>query len=115
MLQSTRNVFFVSEIIREKIFENYGDEIPYSTAVIIDEFRERKGAKDFIKARIIVEKSSQKSIIIGKGGRALKNIGKLAREEIETFLDRPVYLELWVAVREKWRQKDIFLREFGYK
>ncbi len=106
--------FFVSEIIREKIFERYGEEIPYSTAVVIDEFKERKGGKDYIKARIIVEKQSQKGIIIGKDGAALKTIGRLAREEIEAFLGRPVYLELWVAVREKWRQKDTFLKEFGY-
>jgi len=106
--------FFVSEIIREKIFQHYGEEIPYSTAVVIDEFRERKGAKDYIKARIIVEKNSQKGIIIGKDGKALRTVGQLAREEIEAFLGRPVFLELWVAVRENWRKKDVFLREFGY-
>ncbi len=107
--------FFVSEIIREKIFQNYGDEIPYSTAVVIDEFIEKKGRKDVIKARIVVERQSQKGIIIGKGGKALKNIGQLARQDIENFLDRPVFLELWVAVRDKWRKKDIFLKEFGYE
>lgn len=107
--------FFVSEIIREKIFEKYSDEIPYSTAVVIDEFKERKGGKDYIKARIIVERDSQKAIIIGKGGKALKSVGQLARKEIEKFLDRPVYLELWVAVRGKWRKKDHFLKEFGYE
>ena len=106
--------FFVSEIIREKIFQNYGQEIPYSTAVVIDEFKDRVGAKDHIKARIVVEKQSQKGIIIGKGGAALKKIGQAARKDIEAFLGREVYLELWVAVREKWRQKDTFLREFGY-
>ncbi len=107
--------FFVSEIIREKILLSYGDEVPYSTAVVIDEFREQKGRKDLIKARIVVEKSSQKAIIIGKGGSALKKVGQLARQEIEEFLGRPVFLELWVAVREKWRQKDAFLKEFGYE
>lgn len=107
--------FFVSEIIREKIFENYGDEIPYSTAVVIDEFKERRGRKDYVKARIIVERSSQKAIIIGKQGAALKEVGKKARAEIEEFLGRPVFLELWVAVREKWRKKDVFLKEFGYE
>jgi GTP-binding protein Era len=106
--------FFVSEIIREKIFQNYGEEIPYSTAVVIDEFKDKVGAKDHIKARIVVEKQSQKGIIIGKGGAALKKIGQAARKDIEAFLGREVYLELWVAVREKWRQKDTFLREFGY-
>lgn len=107
--------FFVSEIIREKIFQNYGDELPYSTAVVIDEFIEKKGRKDVIKARIIVERASQKGIIIGKGGAALKNVGQLARMEIEEFLGRPVFLELWVAVRDKWRKKDMFLKEFGYE
>jgi len=106
--------FFVSEIIREKIFQNYGEEIPYSTTVQIEEFVENPDHKDYIRASIIVERSSQKGILIGKGGSALKRVGKLAREEIELFLDRPVFLELFVKVREKWRQKDNFLREFGY-
>ncbi len=106
--------FFVSEIIRERIFEHFSQEIPYSTAVVIDEFHEQPERKDLIKARIVVEKSSQKPIIIGKGGRALKKIGQESRERIEEFLGRPVFLELWVAVREKWRNKDVFLKEFGY-
>ncbi len=108
--------FFVSEIIREKIFSNYGDEIPYSTAVVIDEFLEaRPGRKDVIKARIIVERQSQKGIIIGKGGAMLRKVGQEARVDIEALLDRPVFLELWVAVRDKWRKNDTFLREFGYQ
>jgi GTPase len=107
--------FFVSEIIRGKIFQKYGDEIPYSTAVVVDEFVEKKGRKDFIKARIIVERDSQKAIMIGKGGKALKMVGQLARTDIEEFLGRPVFLELWVAVKEKWRKKDLFLKEFGYE
>lgn len=106
--------FFVSELIREQIFKNFDDELPFSTAVVIDEFKERDGHKDFIKARIIVERESQKKIIIGKGGQAVRKIGQNARIEIEKFLDRPVYLEIFVAVREKWRKKDIFLKEFGY-
>lgn len=106
--------FFVSEIIREKIFQNYGEEVPYSTAVVIDEFKEQSGRKDVIKARIVVERPSQKAIIIGKKGAALKKVGQQARLEIEELLDRPVFLELWVTVREKWRKKDLFLKEFGY-
>lgn len=106
--------FFVSELIREQIFQNFDDELPFSTAVVIDEFKEREGHKDFIKARIIVERESQKKIIIGKGGQSVRKIGQGARIEIEKFLDRPVYLEIFVAVREKWRKKDIFLKEFGY-
>ncbi len=106
--------FFVAELIREQIFKNFSDELPFSTAVVIDEFKERKGHKDFIKARIIVERDSQKKIIIGKSGQAVRKIGQAARVEIEKFLDRPVYLELFVAVRQKWRKKELFLKEFGY-
>ncbi len=106
--------FFVSELIREQIFQQYSEEIPFSTAVVIDEFREQEGRKDFIKARIVVERDSQKKIIIGKKGQAIRKVGQLARQAIENFLQRPVYLELFVAVREKWRKKDVFLREFGY-
>ncbi len=106
--------FFVSELIREQIFQNFSDELPFSTAVVIDEFKEQHGRKDVIKARIIVERESQKKIIVGKGGQSVKKIGQGARIKIEEFLDRPVYLEIFVAVREKWRKKDIFLKEFGY-
>jgi len=106
--------FFVAEIIREKIFLNYGKEIPYSTTVVVEEFKERAGKKDFIRANIVVEKNSQKGILIGKKGAALKKIGLQAREEIEQFIGRPVYLELFVKVREKWRQKEALLQEYGY-
>jgi GTP-binding protein Era len=107
--------FFVSEIIREKILQNFSQEIPYSTAVVIDEFQEGKSSKDHIKARIIVERASQKKILIGKAGRSLRKIGCEARREIEDFLGRPVYLELWVTLKDKWRDKDAYLKEFGYK
>jgi len=107
--------FFVAEIIREKVFARYGEEIPYATTVHIDEFKERPGAKDFISARIVVERPSQKAILIGKGGQALKEVGKAARAEIEQFLGRPVFLKLWVAVREKWRSDETLLREYGYQ
>lgn len=106
--------FIVAEIIREKIFQKYGDEIPYATTVAIDEFQERQSGKDFIKATIYVEKSSQKGILVGRKGEALKKVGKMAREEIESVLDRPVFLELWVKVKEKWRKDDQSLKEFGY-
>ncbi len=106
--------FLVAEIIREKIFLKFGDEIPYSTTVEIDEFKEREKHKDFIRATIFVERKSQKGILIGKNGAALKAIGQLARQDIEKALDRPVYLELWVKVKEKWRQNEIILKEFGY-
>jgi len=106
--------FIAAELIREKIFLRYSDEIPYATTVDIDEFKERDGQKDYIKATIYVEKSSQKRIMIGKGGAALKKLGQIARQEIEAVLERDVYLELWVKVRDKWRQDEKFLKEFGY-
>ena len=107
--------FFVAEIIREKIFQKYGEEIPYSTTVRVEDFKERDQGKDFIRATIYVERASQKGIIIGKQGAALKKVGQIAREEIEVFLGRAVYLELFVKVKEKWRQNEAVLRELGYK
>jgi GTP-binding protein Era len=107
--------FFVSEIIREKILELYRDEIPYSCEVLIAEFKEREHNKHYISAEIVVEKDSQKAIIIGKGGTAIKKLGKLARESIEEFLQREVFLELRVKVRKKWRSDENLLKNFGYK
>ncbi|GAB4365416.1 MAG: GTPase Era [Calditrichia bacterium] len=106
--------FFVSEIIREKIFLRFGEEIPYSCHVQIEEFKERPGHKDFIRAVIYVERNSQKAILIGKKGQALKRVGQEARQEIEAFLNRPVYLELYVKVLEDWRKKEKQLHRLGY-
>jgi GTP-binding protein Era len=106
--------FFVSEIIREKIFEYYKEEIPFSTEVVIEEFKEREGRKDYILANVIVERDSQKPIIIGKRGEAIKKIGQNAREAIEEFLGRPIYLEIRVKVRPKWRSNERMLKSFGY-
>ncbi len=106
--------FFVSEIIREKIFLNYGKEIPYSTDVQIEEFKTRADSKDFIRAVIFVERDSQKKILIGKKGEALKRIGETARKDIETFLDRKVFLELWVKVKTEWRRDKKMLKHLGY-
>lgn len=106
--------FFVAEIIREKVFLRYGEEIPYSTHVEIEEFREREGRKDYIRATIHVEKYSQKGILIGRDGHALKKVGELARKEMETFLNRLVFLELFVKVSENWRKKEDTLRDLGY-
>ncbi|MDZ7360188.1 MAG: GTPase Era [candidate division KSB1 bacterium] len=106
--------FLAAEIVREKIFLRYGEEIPYSTSVQIEEFVERPGHKDYIRAIIFVERESQKGILIGKGGQALKQVGKLAREELEQLLGRPVYLELFVAVKERWRERESELRSLGY-
>jgi len=109
--------FVVQEILREKVFQFYGEEIPYTTAVEIEEFiekSEKHGGKDYIRATIHVERPSQKAIIIGKGGQAIKRLGIHARREIELFLGRPVHLELWVKVSEKWRKNLRFIREIGY-
>ena len=106
--------FFVSEIIREKILELYEEEIPYSCEVLINEFKERPGSKDFISAEIVVERDSQKSIIIGKQGSAIKKLGQEARKAVEEFLQKSVYLELRVKVRKKWRSDEKWLKTFGY-
>ena len=106
--------FFVSEIIREKILELYRDEVPYSCEVLIVEFKEREEKKDFISAEIVVEKDSQKAIIIGKGGSAIKKLGQITRESIEEFLKREVFLELRVKMRKKWRSDEKLLKSFGY-
>lgn len=106
--------FFVSELIREKIFEQLKEELPYSTEVTITQFKEREAGKWFISADIIVEKDSQKGIMIGKGGTMLKRIGAMARKDIEAHLQMPVFLELFVKVRDNWREKPNMLRSLGY-
>lgn len=106
--------FFVTELIRETILEQYREEVPYSCEVLIAEFKERENRKDYISAEIVVEKESQKAIIIGKQGSAIKNLGQAARESIEDFLERDVFLELRVKVRKKWRSNENYLKSFGY-
>jgi GTP-binding protein Era len=106
--------FFVGEIIREKIFEQFREEIPYSTTVDILEFKEQPGRKDVIRAEVYVERESQKGILIGKKGAALREVGEAARKDIEAFLERKVFLELHVKVREKWRASDAWLKRLGY-
>ncbi len=106
--------FFVSEIIREKILEIYHEEIPYSVEVVIEDFKERAGRKDFIQVAIFVERESQKPIIIGKEGKAIKELGETSRKDIEAFLDRPVFLDLRVKVKAKWRSDPKSLKNFGY-
>jgi len=106
--------FFAGELIREKIFEKFYQEIPYSTEVVIEDFKERSKGKDYIYAVILVERKSQKGILIGKGGETLKQIGESARREIEKFLGRKVYLDLRVKVNENWRRNDAKLRQLGY-
>jgi GTP-binding protein Era len=106
--------FFISEIIREKVFEKYKEEIPYSTEVIIVDFKEREEQKNFIQAEIIVEKESQKGIIIGKEGIAIKKLGEVSRKAIEEFLQHQVYVELRVKVKSKWRSDEKMLKQLGY-
>ncbi len=106
--------FFVSEIIREKIFEQYKEEIPYSCEVLVLDFKERTESKNFIQAEIVVEKESQKGIIIGKQGAAIKKLGQSSRSSIEEFLQKEVYLDLRVKVRNKWRSDENMLKSFGY-
>lgn len=106
--------FFISEIIREKIFLQYRKEVPYSTQVDIVAWEERTDQKDLIDAEIIVERDSQKGILIGKKGEALKNIGTAARADIEAFLGRGVFLRLFVKVRSDWRNNEGHLRSYGF-
>lgn len=110
-IQSVR--FFVSELIRETVFEEYEEEVPYSTAVRVEEFRE---AEDpiFIRAVIFVERESQKAIIIGRGGSGIRRLGQRAREKIEAFLDHRVFLDLWVKAMPRWRKKRGSLAHLGY-
>lgn len=110
--------FFVSEIIREKILLFYEQEIPYSVEVVVQSFKEGKDKKGKplirISAEIFVARNTQKSIIIGKQGSAIKKLGTEARKDLETFLEQRVFLELHVKVKEKWRNDERSLKHFGY-
>ena len=105
--------FFASEIIREKILRNYDKEIPYSCEIEIEEYREEPGI-DRISAVIYVARNSQKGILIGHKGEKLKKVGRQAREELEEFLRKKVFLQLFVKVSEDWRNDQRQLRRFGY-
>lgn len=105
--------FFVSELIREKIFQLYHEELPYHATVLIQEFKE-KTTLIKIRADIIVQRETQKGIILGEGGKMIKALGTAARKDIEAFLDSKVFLELYVKVRPKWRDSEMFLKEYGY-
>ena len=106
--------FFVSEIIREVVFHQYKEEIPYSTEVQIVEFTERENGKWHIHAELIVERDSQKAIIIGAKGSKIKYLGEKARTLIEEHLEQKIYLELFVKVRGDWRDNKGALNSFGY-
>jgi GTP-binding protein Era len=105
--------FFVAEMVREKIYAHFEDEIPYHTTVVVNEFKQ-KSSLIKIRAEIVVQRESQKAIIIGEGGKMIKTIGSEARKEIEAFLEQKVFLELFVKVRPKWRENDLYLKEYGY-
>ncbi|MBI4846865.1 MAG: GTPase Era [Candidatus Omnitrophica bacterium] len=107
--------YIVAELIREEALNLYQQEIPHSIAVEINEFKERANRKIFIQATIFLERPSQKMILIGRNGRMLKKTGSLARQQIEKFLGKEVYLELWVKVYPKWRKDEEFLKRLGYK
>jgi GTP-binding protein Era len=111
---STQNLrFFVSELIRETIFERYEDEIPYASAVRVEEFRE-ESRPIFIRALIFVERASQKGILIGRAGAAIRDLGAASRAKIEAFLESPVYLDLWVKVLPRWRKSPLELQRLGF-
>lgn len=105
--------FFVSEMIREKVYELFTDELPYHTAVLIREFKEKQTLVKIV-ADIIVHRETQKAIIIGDKGSMIRKLGTAARQDIEAFLQQKVFLELFVKVKPKWRENDLQLKEYGY-
>ena len=105
----------VAEIVREKILRNTREEIPHAIAVEVEEMTARSADKVYIRATIYVERDSQKRIVIGKNGALLKEVGRLARDEIQNLLGSQVYLDLWVKVKKDWRNKKSMLKELGYE
>jgi len=105
--------FFAGELIREKIYDLYAEEIPYQSTVLVTEFKEKLSLIK-ITAEIIVHRETQKVILLGKGGAMIKKLGTEARQSLEEFLGQKVFLELFVKVRPKWRDNDLYLREYGY-
>jgi GTP-binding protein Era len=105
--------FLIAELIREKAYHLFSDEIPYSVAVVTEEVVERNPELFYVRAVIYVEKDSQKGILIGQNGKALKRLGQDTRPEIEALLGRKVYLELWVKVKNNWRKDNNALRQLG--
>jgi GTP-binding protein Era len=112
---STASVrFFVAELVRETALEQLDEEVPYSLACVVEEFREGS-APLYIRTVLYVERESQKRILIGSGGQRIRDIGRAARAKIEAFVGTPVYLDLWVKVLPNWRKSDSALRRFGYR
>jgi GTP-binding protein Era len=112
---STQNLrFFVAELVRETALEQLSDEVPYSVACEIEEFREEKSPV-YIRAVLHVERDSQKRILIGSKGERIRSIGQAARAKVEALLEQKVYLDLWVKVLPNWRKKPIAMARFGYR
>jgi GTPase len=105
--------FFVGELVRETVFEEYEQEVPYATVVRVDEFREGSDPL-YIRATVYVERGSQKAIIVGRKGAGIRRLGERSREKIEALLGTPVYLDLWVKALPNWRRKASSLRYLGY-
>lgn len=114
LLSTQPERFFVSEIIRQNIFMSFSEEVPYSTEVIISEFKERQRGKWFISADIIVERPTQKAILIGAKGEKIKSLGEKSRSDIEEHLGMSIFLELFVKVRDNWRDNKSMLKNLGY-
>ena len=106
--------FFVAEFIRETVFEQFREEIPYSVFAVIEEFREDQDPV-YIQAHLFTERNSQKRILIGDKGKAIKELGRVSREKIQEFIDRPVYLDLWIKVLPNWRRKREHLGKLGLR
>jgi GTP-binding protein Era len=105
--------FFVAEIVRESVFETFYEEVPYSTFCRVEEFREDQDPL-YIQAHLFVETKSQKKIVVGKGGSSIRALGSMSRRKIEEFLERRVYLDLWVKVLPNWRRKRSHLKRLGF-
>ncbi|MEW6081679.1 MAG: GTPase Era [Bacillota bacterium] len=106
--------FMLGELVREKVLSLCRDEVPHSVAVSVEGVSPRPNGVTYVAATVVVEKTSQKGIIIGEGGRMLREIGRLARVDMERLLGNQVYLDLWVKVKEEWRNREAFLRSLGY-
>ncbi|MDN4594807.1 GTPase Era [Polycladomyces subterraneus] len=107
--------FIVGELIREKVLFLTREEVPHSVAVIVEEMKQRENGAVYVRATIYTERDSQKGILIGKRGSMLKEVGRLAREEIERLFGSKVFLDLWVKVKRDWRNEEFLLRQFGYR
>ncbi|MDI3327710.1 MAG: GTPase Era [Alicyclobacillaceae bacterium] len=107
--------FIISELIREKVLHLTREEVPHSVAVVVEETEQRENGVLYVRAVIFTEKESQKAILIGKGGGMLKQVGQLARREMEALLGTRIYLDLWVKVKKDWRNREALLRSLGYR